>query len=136
MKGDAIIKGVMPTRGMYLVHRGRVKTQGRVLRVKHEGVMWFSNDSGVAVRSDPDGLREDGYEWSCAPLADYIVRRPFPYVEEHPEVDPEPIGEAEGEAAAVSHFEKGDMARAAVIFIAIGNQEAADFCRRATPRWK
>ena len=136
MKADAVIKGVVPTRGVYLVHRGRVKTQGRVLRVKVVGVVWFSNESGVAVSSDPDGLREGGYEWSDAPLADYVVRRPFPHVAEYPEVDPETIGEVEGEAAAMAHAEKGDTTRAAAIFAAIGNQEAADFCRRSAPRWR
>lgn len=86
MKADAIINGRMPRRGDYLVHRGRVKTQGRVLYVKHHGVVWFSNSTGAAVRSDPDGLRADGWEWSDYPLTDYVVERDFPYVEQHPEV--------------------------------------------------
>ena len=136
MKADAVIKGVMPIRGMYLVHRGRVKTQGRVIRVKHQGVVWFSNDTGAAVRSDPDGLREDGWEWNDAPLADYVTRRPFPHTNEHPEVDSEPINEIEGEAAALAHAEKGDTVRAAAIFASIGNEEAALCCARMVPRWK
>lgn len=136
MKADAVIKGHAPVRGDYLVHRGRVKTQGRVLRVKIFGVLWFSNDTGAAVRSDPDGLREDGWEWSDRPLIDYVVRRPFPHVEQCPETEPEHVDEDVAEIAALAHAEKGDTIRAAAIFTAIGNDEAAEVCRKAPPRWK
>ncbi len=136
MKADAVIKGHMPVRGDYLVHCDRVKTQGRVIKVKDFGVVWFSNDTGAAVRSDPDGLREDGWEWSDRPLVDYVVKRSFPYADEYPETEPEQVDEDHAETAALAHAEKGDTVRAAAIFTAIGNDEAAEVCRKAPPRWK
>lgn len=137
MKADAVIKGHAPVRGDYLVHHDRVKTQGRVIKVKDFGVVWFSNDTGAAVRSDPDGLREDGWEWSNRPLIDYVVKREFPHVEQCPEVLPcNMVDKDHAETAALAHAEKGDTVRAAAIFNAIGNKEAADVCRKALPRWR
>lgn len=151
-KGDAVINGRMPQRGDYLVNRGRVKTQGRVMRVRAAKfeyykdsdewflvepckVVWWSNGGGLEVRSLPDPLREDGYEWSDRPLADYTVKWPFPY-DNHPEAEPEPISEKAGEAAALWHADRGDMVRAAALFAAVGNDEAADLCKRTAPRWR
>ncbi len=117
------------------MHRGRVKTQGRVITVSASGVKWWSNETGLAVRSDPDPLREDGYEWNDAPLVDYVVKHPFPY-EGYPEVEPEEIDLEGAEDAAVWHAERGDTVRARAIFEAVGNEEAAKYCANMQPRWK
>lgn len=147
MKGDAVINGVMARRGLYLVHRVRVMTQGRVVRVRapvvHDTkvvesvkVIWWSNARGLDVPSDPEALRVDGWEWSERPLADYVIVKPYPYDEDHPEQEPEEIDETVAEAAALDHAEKGDMPRAAALFAFVGNEEAAELCNRTPPKWR
>lgn len=84
---DAQINGMQPRRGLYLINRTKGKTQGRVVRVEGDGtVVWWANKTGSAVSSDPENLRLAGYEWSLVPLSGYEVLKPFPYLEQHPEV--------------------------------------------------
>ena len=157
MKGDATIKGVMPTRGTYLVHINRVKTYGRVVRVcspefekqndKDAGeiidvlirsvrVVWWSNTTGGEVESDPENLRWDGHEWSDAPLPDYIVKHEFPYLGKHPEISTMRLDDEHCFEAALAHAEKGDPVRAAALYKYVGHEEAAGIASRLEPRWR
>ena len=140
MKGDVVINGVRPTRGMYLVHRGRVKTQGRVVRVTSKGVVvWWSCDTGAEVRGDSEKLRANGYEWDEHPLIDYAPTHEFPYVEGYPEMEPYDVPQekkAHALDAAYAHAKRGDPKRATAIYNRLGHSEAAEVANKMMSRWK
>lgn len=65
-KGDAVLKGVMPHRGTWLIHRGRRRAYGPVWCVRRSGaVVWQSQRfPGLLVETSPDLLYDQGYEYS------------------------------------------------------------------------
>ncbi len=62
-RGDAVIDGVRPRRGMYLVHHERRRVYGRVKRVTDKGaVIWSGPLCDVPTR--PETLHAGGYSYA------------------------------------------------------------------------
>ena len=71
-RNDAIVNGIKPKRGMFLVNRSKGKTYGRILRVTDECVVWESfsaqTHTGYPVKTDHDSIHANGYEYTIEPL--------------------------------------------------------------------
>ncbi len=131
-RNDAIIDGVIPVRGMYLINYYKIKTYGRVTHVNSEGTLfWFSNESGAVIRSpDPYRMATNGIEYSAQPLPDYTPCKGWPFIEKHPDRESCNLGFNALREAALLAAELGRYKRAALLFRAAGLDEAADLCVR------
>lgn len=64
-KGEAVIDGVAPTKGMLLVSLARRKRYGVVERILDDGrVAWKSAATKSVVKSDPNKLAADGITYA------------------------------------------------------------------------
>lgn len=131
-RNDAIINGVIPERGMYLINCDKIRTYGRITHVSSEGTLfWFNNNSGAVVRSpDPHRLALNGIEYSARPLPDHVPHKRWPFIEKHPDCEPLDVSFNELREVALLAAELGRYKRAALLFRAAGLDEAADMCVR------
>ena len=134
-RNDAIINGVIPVRGMYLVNHDKVRTYGRVTSVRADGTLfWFSYKDGNTITSpDPWRLANDGIGYSAKPLPDYVPHATWPFPFKHPDKEPTAyMGFGVLREAALLAAELGRYKRAELLFRAAGLDEAADMCKRGT----
>lgn len=62
-RNDATLSGVRPRKGLWLVHPGRNKLYGKILRVRRNGdVVWWGR-GGVPVTTHSETLINGGYEY-------------------------------------------------------------------------
>ncbi len=64
LKGEAVINGVFPQQGMWLVHLERRRCYGRILRVDRHGCVWVERFSRHAAAHDGSKLYDGGYSYA------------------------------------------------------------------------
>lgn len=68
MTNDAIINGIRPRRGMWLVHRAKGRTYGRIIRVTRDGDVIWLGVHGAHVLTTYRNIHKCGCEYAGAPL--------------------------------------------------------------------
>ena len=64
-KADAMVDGIQPKRGMWLVHREKGRTYGQIVMVRQDGtVVWHSPTTGSDVPTDYDTIHRYGYSYA------------------------------------------------------------------------
>jgi hypothetical protein len=57
-----------PAKGLWVVHRGRGRTYGRIIEVRRDGTVVWEGTFGAKVPTRPKQLIDGGYEYSETPL--------------------------------------------------------------------
>lgn len=63
LRNEATIDGVRPRKGLWIVHPGRGRVYGRIVRVKRDGTVVWVGEHKVPVRTRPATLINDGYAY-------------------------------------------------------------------------
>lgn len=64
LRGECVLDGVKPRRGMWLVHRGRQRCYGMVLRVRKTGHVVTTGGFGTQPELLGSMLNEGGYSYA------------------------------------------------------------------------
>jgi hypothetical protein len=63
LRGEVVVDGVKPKKGMWIVHRGRGRVYGRILRVWRSGVVVWVGEAGTPIATDGRTLVDGGYSY-------------------------------------------------------------------------